>query len=222
MRTKERMEFTLVELLVVVAVIAILMGLLLPALNTAKETARRSVCASNLHQLGQWFQCYSDDFNECVVWIPPTGGSWVYTMCNSYPDAFYGKYLWSANNGRKIWHCPSEKLNGVSDSNANGASDFGVNSHFSTSPAGASTFKINAVAPAPSRKFYLADIGLLAARPTLYPIYLDRWLYSARHHLSSNLLFFDWHVESRSDSANICRWGAWGSFNGASDRSPWQ
>lgn len=43
--------FTLIELLVVVAIIALLIAILLPALSEAREQARRSVCASNLHQL---------------------------------------------------------------------------------------------------------------------------------------------------------------------------
>jgi prepilin-type N-terminal cleavage/methylation domain-containing protein len=63
----KRKGFTLIELLVVIAVIAILMSILMPALNRAREAGQRAVCLGNLKQLQLAWSLYADDYADKIV-----------------------------------------------------------------------------------------------------------------------------------------------------------
>ena len=59
-----QLKFTLVELLVTIAVIAVLAGLLFPAFAKARATAQRASCASNLHGIGTAMKMYMGDYHD--------------------------------------------------------------------------------------------------------------------------------------------------------------
>ena len=64
---RNRRGFTLIELLVVIAIIAILMGILMPALNRAREQGRRAVCQGNLKTLTLSWIIYADENDGKIV-----------------------------------------------------------------------------------------------------------------------------------------------------------
>ena len=95
---KRETNFTLIELLIVIAIIAILASMLLPALNKARETARAVQCTSNLNTIGTVSLLYLGENEEIMFpWIDAAGGSpWYNTTTHTL--YFIQKLL-----GRNVW-----------------------------------------------------------------------------------------------------------------------
>ena len=210
--TKASRAFTLIELLVVIAIIAVLAALLLPALQNARETAKRTACLANLRQVGLGTMLLADD-NSGFLDTIHCGNAWYIAVI----PYIGGSNVWNGNTliatiygNERSRGCPSLRAG------QSGSSPYGANSAF-VDPLGSVVAHSLSEARRRQTTFLVAESYAWRA---LEPNYFDRpafgyWgsgIYEYVRHQGRglNFIFVDGHGEfvqsSQPLNYNVAWW----------------
>lgn len=205
-------NFTLIELLVVIAIIAILAAMLLPAMNQARETAKKASCIANEKQIGQVFFNWAGDHDGYMLGLntpspykapfgpgtKPAGYSWSYILVKEG----YFNFQKAPTPAGTIFGCPSWTPG--STATVESATDwrlsdpnYGYNAYWLGWTSGTDHYfhRITQIErPTDTIAFTDSNMGIYSL-----PHWTIAYLPKFRHGKNTNVLWGDGHVSSQTD-----------------------
>lgn len=189
---KKQQAFTLVEMLVVIAIILLLIALALPALTNAQEKGHRVACIGNLRQLYLAYHQYTEENR----WVTPRGYSGI-----NWTTGTWREFIEPYHRDRRIYLCPSA-IN-VSGRNITATGTYGVNAWIGQNAYAsegrespwyliANLAKSVCIGENEEGDWVVEPIQGIGGTRALWP--QPGWFYS-RHGQGANAVFFDGHLQ---------------------------
>jgi prepilin-type N-terminal cleavage/methylation domain-containing protein len=203
MPKRGRWGFSLIELMVVIGIIAILVALLLPALQRAKQQAKSVQCKSNLQQIGQALVIYSNDWKGWIY--PPKLGANLPPE-ERWPVHVFKPPVWNP----PVMRCPAD-VEDMAEEHS-----YLLNNHlaeheikFGNKVPGRSSSEVIVMGEkAWDYPDYYMNSSDLLWKTSDYYTRVNPWMHGLR--LGSNYLFLDMHVETKTESEAKAGMDPWG------------